>query len=108
MVQDWLRETAEGADVVLSVCNGAYVLAKTGLLTGLKATTTRPLIEGLANAGEDITVVRDVRYVDNGKIVTAGGLSAGMDTALHVASRYIGVDQAQEVARMLEYAWRAE
>ncbi|MCZ6835757.1 MAG: DJ-1/PfpI family protein [Planctomycetota bacterium] len=107
-VRKWLIEMAEQAEVVLSVCNGAYILAKAGLLDGLKATTTRPLVDGLANIGEDITVVHDVRYVDNGKIVTSGGLSAGMDAALHVVSRFIGIEKARNVANALEYDWQQE
>lgn len=76
-VMRWLKDSASKAEVVLSVCNGAFILAKAGLLKGMKATTTRPLVDGLAAAGEDITPVHDVRFVDNGKIVTSGGLSAG-------------------------------
>ena len=107
-VQKWLRARAEQAEVVLSVCNGAFILAKSGLLKGLKATTTRPLVDGLANAAPDITVVRDVRYVDNGKIVTSGGLSAGMDAALHVVRRLEGADTAERIAASIEYAWSGE
>ena len=103
-----LNDNASQAEVVLSVCNGAFILAKAGLLKGMRATTTRPLVDGLAAAGEDITVVHDVRFVDNGKIVTSGGLSAGMDAALHVASRYIGKDGARRLANSLEYDWRAD
>lgn len=107
-VTKWLNDSANDAEVVLSVCNGAFILAKAGLLKGLKATTTRPLVDGLAAAGEDITVVHDVRFVDNGKIVTSGGLSAGMDAALHVVSRYLGEDGARRLAKDLEYDWRAD
>ena len=107
-VQEWLRQQAKDAKVVLSVCNGAFILAKTGLLNGLEATTTRGLVDGLANAGADITVVRDVRYVDNGKVVTSGGLSAGMDAALHVVSRLEGQATAKRIAQSIEYAWNED
>ena len=107
-VKEWLTGNAEEAEVVLSVCNGAFILAKAGLLRGLKATTTRPLVDGLANAAPHITVVRNVRYVDNGKIVTSGGLSAGMDAALHIVSRINGQDNAGRIARRIEYDWNAE
>ena len=105
-VQRWLKSTSKQADVVLSVCNGAFILAKSGLLEGLRATTTRPLIDGLATAAPDITVVHDVRWVDNGKIVTSGGLSAGMDAALHVVARYSSEERAARIAHGLEYDWR--
>ncbi len=104
-IQEWLNKQAEQAEVVLSVCNGAFILAKSGLLNGLKATTTRGLINGLPNAGTNITIVKDVRYVDNGKIITSGGLSAGMDAALHVVERIHGKQFADQLAYGLEYQW---
>jgi copper(I)-binding protein/transcriptional regulator GlxA family with amidase domain len=104
----WVQDTAAEADIVLSVCNGAYILAKAGLLNGLTATTTAPLIEGLAVAAPNIKVVYDKRFVDNGKVITSGGLSAGLDGALHVVSRLLGRARAQSIALGLEYDWRAD
>ena len=105
-VRKWLGSRAKKSEIILSVCNGAFILAKAGLLDGLRATTTRGLVDGLSNAGANITVVKDARYVDNGKIVTAGGLSAGMDAALHVVSRLRSEDTARRIARGLEYDWQ--
>lgn len=104
-IQKWIREQAATAEIVLSVCNGAFILAKSGILKGLKAITTRPLVDGLASAGEDITIVKDVRYVDNGKVITSGGLSAGIDAALHVVERIHGKTYADRLAYGLEYHW---
>jgi copper(I)-binding protein/putative intracellular protease/amidase/DNA-directed RNA polymerase subunit RPC12/RpoP len=104
----WLQESAERAEVVLSVCNGAYILAKAGLLNGLTATTTAPLIDGLAQAAPNIKVVYDRRYVDNGKVITTGGLSAGIDGALHVVARLLGKGRAQAIALGIEYDWQPE
>lgn len=104
----WVQDTAAEAEIVLSVCNGAYILAKAGLLNGLMATTTAPLIEGLAVAAPNIKVVYDKRFVDNGKVITSGGLSAGLDGALHVVSRLLGRARAQSIALGLEYDWRAD
>ena len=104
----WVQESAEKAEVVLSVCNGAYILAKAGLLNGLTATTTAPLIGGLAQAAPNIKVVYDRRYVDNGKVITTGGLSAGIDGALHVVSRLLGPGRAQAIALGIEYDWQPE
>jgi copper(I)-binding protein/putative intracellular protease/amidase len=104
----WVQERAEGAEIVLSVCNGAYILAKAGLLNGLTATTTAPLIDGLALAAPNIKVVHDKRFVDNGKVITTGGLSSGIDGALHVVSRLLGRGRAQSVALGIEYDWKPE
>ena len=104
----WLRESAEKAEVVLSVCNGAYILAKAGLLNGLTATTTAPLIDGLAAAAPNIKVVHDKRYVDNGKVITSAGLSAGIDGSLHVISRLLGKGRAQAIALGMEYDWQPD
>ncbi len=106
VVQQWLQETVKKSDYVLSVCNGAFILAKAGLLNGLTATTTRPLIEGLALSGPNIKVVHNKRFVDNGKIITSGGLSAGIDAALHVVAKIDGKKRAEGIAYGLEYDWR--
>ena len=104
----WLQESAEQAEVVLSVCNGAYILAKAGLLNGLTATTTAPLIDGLAAAAPNIKVVHDKRYVDNGKVITSAGLSAGIDGSLHVISKLYGKGRAQAIALGMEYDWQPD
>ncbi len=108
VVQQWLRETTEKSDHVLSVCNGAFILAKAGLLNGLTATTTRPLVDGLAGAAPNINVVHNKRFVDNGKIITSGGLSAGIDAALHVVAKIEGKKRAERIAYNLEYDWRQD
>lgn len=105
---EWIRATAKGAEVVLSVCNGAFFLARAGLLDGLEATTFAGLIEDLQAAAPKTKVVRDRRFVDNGKIVTAAGLSSGIDGALHVIEKLYGKGAAQVAAVGLEYDWRPE
>jgi len=105
---DWIKTQAAHAEHVLSVCNGAFTLANTGLLAGLKSTTTSGNIDTLRRRHPEITVLRDQRVVDNGKIVTAGGLSAGIDGALHVMSTMLGEGEARDVAQMLEYDWHPE
>jgi hypothetical protein len=92
----------------VSVCNGAFTLANTGLLKGLKATTTSGNIEALRRAHADLEVVRNKRVVDNGRIITTGGLSAGIDGALHLVSRVQGMGRAQFVAEVMEYNWLPE
>jgi transcriptional regulator GlxA family with amidase domain len=78
----FIQDKARNAEIVMSVCNGAYILAKTGLLDGLEATTTANLVPGLKIAAPKTKVVDDKRFVDNGKIITTAGLSSGIDGAL--------------------------
>jgi putative intracellular protease/amidase len=104
----WIQENTKKAEVVLSVCNGAFFLAKAGLLDGLQATTFASLIPGLQQAAPGAKVVANQRFVDNGKIVTAAGLSSGIDGALHVVEKLLGRGWAQAVATGLEYNWDPE
>jgi putative intracellular protease/amidase len=102
----WIRSRAASAKFVLSVCNGAFILAKAGLLDGLSATTTASRLDELASAAPKTRVLRDRRFVDNGKIITTAGLSAGIDGALHLVERLEGRVRAEEVARDIEYRWQ--
>jgi hypothetical protein len=90
----------------MSVCNGAFTLANTGLLNGLSATTTAGNILRMRRTYPQIKVVNDQRVVDNGKILTTGGLSAGIDGALHMVAVLDGKDVAETIALMLEYNWQ--
>lgn len=107
-VLDWIRANTARAEAVLSVCNGAFFLAKAGLLDGLEATTFASLIEGLRAAAPKARIVSNKRFVDNGKIITSAGLSSGMDGALHVIEKLVGRGHAQTVATNLEYNWDPE
>jgi transcriptional regulator GlxA family with amidase domain len=105
---EWVKETAKDAEVILSVCTGAFVLARAGLLEGKEATTHFASVERLAKMYPKITVRSDRRLVDNGKIVTAAGVSAGIDGALHVVARLHGQEAAQATAKYMEYRWEPE
>jgi len=107
-VMGWIGEKAKDARIVLSVCNGAFFLARAGLLDGLGATTFAGLIGELKTAAPKTRVVSDQRFVDNGKIITTAGLSSGIDGALHVIERIYGHGRAQRVALTLEYDWRPD
>jgi len=107
-VVKWLRDNTQQAETVLSVCNGAYFLAKAGLLDGLEATTFASLIDGLKAAAPKANVVSDKRFTDNGKIVTSAGLSSGIDGSLHVVEKLLGKGWAQMIATNLEYDWDPE
>ena len=99
----WIRESTKTTDVTMSVCTGAFVLAQTGLLSGKAATTYHYAYADLAMQYPDIRVKRGYRFVEEGKIATAGGLTSGMDLALRVVERYYGRDKASETADNLEY-----
>jgi putative intracellular protease/amidase len=104
----WIKKQNAHDEHTMSVCNGAFTLANTGLLNGLKATTTAGNILRMSRAYPQIKVVNDQRVVDNGKILTTAGLSAGIDGALHMVAVLDGEDAAQTIALMLEYNWQPD
>jgi putative intracellular protease/amidase/YHS domain-containing protein len=99
----WIRKSSQAADLTMSVCTGAFLLAKTGLLDGKEATTHHDAYKEFAMAFPSVRLKRGARYVDLGNIASAGGLSSGMDLALHVVQRYYGKDVATATAYYLEY-----
>jgi putative intracellular protease/amidase len=107
-LMQWLADSVPGAEIVMSVCNGAFILARAGLLDGLEATTTAMLIEPFKLAAPKTKVVSDKRFVDAGKIITTAGVSAGIDGALHVVERLYGRGTAQMAALNMEYNWDPE
>lgn len=107
-VMRWLEMSAKDAEVVMSVCNGAFILARAGLLDNLEATTTATLIEQLKDQAPRTRVVSNRRFVDNGKIITTAGLSSGIDGSLHVLEKLYGRGTAQMAALAMEYNWDPE
>jgi YHS domain-containing protein/putative intracellular protease/amidase len=101
--KEWIRKVAKNADVVMSVCTGAFVLADTGLLSGKTATTHHSAYVRLASQFPDIQVKRGARFTESGNIATAGGLSSGIDLALRVVERYFGREVARQTAFDMEY-----
>jgi transcriptional regulator GlxA family with amidase domain len=104
----WLRGHAERAELVLSVCSGALVLAKAGLLNGFKATTHHDALDELRAIHPDIAVDGQQRFIDNGQVIVSAGISAGIDMSLHVVARLLGREQAIETARYMEYEWTSD
>ena len=107
--REWLRSASEQTDVTMSVCTGAFQLARVGLLKGLAATTHHEFWDKFNEEFPDIELRRGLRFVDSGRVATAGGLTSGIDMALHIVSRYFGVDAAARTAQYMEYssdAWR--
>jgi putative intracellular protease/amidase/YHS domain-containing protein len=99
----WIRESTKNTDVTMSVCTGAFVLAKTGLLSGKPATTFHAAFNSFAMEFPDIKLKRGARFVEDGNLASAGGLSSGIDLALRVVERYYGRNVAQKTAYNMEY-----
>ncbi len=99
---DWIRAVAARAKHVTSVCTGALLLAKTGLLAGRRATTHWGACDLLASLDPTLTVERDQRVVVDG-IITSAGVAAGIDMALTVVELLCGVDVAEETAHYIEF-----
>lgn len=105
----WIRAASAGADLTMSVCAGAFLLARTGLLDGKPATTYHGSFTEFAMQFPAIALQRGARFVEAGKVASAGGLSSGIDLALRVVERYFGRDAARSTAYALEYqgqGWR--
>ncbi|MDX1952406.1 MAG: DJ-1/PfpI family protein [Verrucomicrobiota bacterium] len=103
----WIRATAKNCELVLSVCTGSLLLGQAGLLTGLEATTHHAAMTELRNTHTQIQVLENRRFVDTGKIITSGGIAAGIDMSLHVVARLLGEETAREAADYMEYPWTA-
>ena len=99
----WVRSHADGGALLTSVCTGALVLAAAGLLTERPATTWWGRLDRLAELDPTIELRPDDRFVDSGEIVTAAGVSAGIDMALHLVARLHSVERAREVRRYIQY-----
>ncbi|HSE13143.1 MAG TPA: DJ-1/PfpI family protein [Rudaea sp.] len=105
-VLEWVRKSSRTADVTMSVCTGAYLLAATGLMAGRSMTTHHASYFDLARQFPDIHVQRGARFVEDGSFASAGGLSSGIDLALRVVERYYGRDTAAQTAYAMEYQGR--
>jgi transcriptional regulator GlxA family with amidase domain len=101
----WITETAEQAELVLSVCTGSLLLAQASVLSGMKATTHHRALDLLSKIGHDVEVLPGERFVDNGPVITSAGISAGIDMSLYVISRLLGEEQARRTANYMEYDW---
>jgi transcriptional regulator GlxA family with amidase domain len=96
-----MRSLAGSGTLMTSVCTGALVYGKAGILDGRRATTHWGALDRLADLGVDVD--REARFVDTGEVVTAAGVSAGIDMALHLVARLESVERAQEVRRYIQY-----
>jgi len=100
----WIRKSSESADLTMSICDGAKVLARTGLLDGKNATEHHDEFENFATEFPKVHLIRGVRFVEDGSnLATSAGLSSGIDLSLRVVERYFGREMAEKTAYFLEY-----
>lgn len=105
-VLEWIAKRAQSAELVLSVCTGALLLAKAGLLKGLAATTHHAAIELLKQSAPATEIREHERYVDNGRVITSAGVAAGIDMSFFVVEKLLGREAAEKTARYIEYPWQ--
>ncbi|WP_201274651.1 DJ-1/PfpI family protein [Mycolicibacterium sp. CH28] len=100
---EWVRRQGDTVPLMTSVCTGSLVYATAGLLSHRPATTHWASLDWLATIDPTIDVRREERFVDDGDMITAAGVSAGIDMALHLVARLAGVERAREVRRYIQY-----
>jgi transcriptional regulator GlxA family with amidase domain len=101
----WISDFYKSGGMVASVCSGALLLAEAGLLSGKKATTHFFAINYMKSNYMDIDVLPNVRFVDEGNILTSAGVSAGIDMTLHIVEKLMGEDAARRTAKTEEYPY---
>ncbi len=104
----FLRDRSAAAELTTTVCNGSHLLAASGVLDGRTATTNKMLFSQIAADQPKVNWVAEARWVDDGDIVTASGVSAGIDMALHVIARLFGDETAERLAQGTEYEWHRD
>ncbi|AZR77641.1 DJ-1/PfpI family protein [Bacillus thuringiensis] len=103
IVIKWIRQQMKEVKLMTSVCTGALLLAKAGLLEGLKATAHWASIEKFKNEFQNVEVIENVKFVDEGHIITSAGISAGINMAFHIVKNLLGVHVAEDTAKRMEY-----
>jgi transcriptional regulator GlxA family with amidase domain len=102
---EYIHKIHPQTELTLSVCTGALILAKAGLLSHQKANTHHLGLEALQNIDSSIDVQTGIKWVESGKLITSGGISAGIDMSLHVVAKLLGKELALETAHYMEYDW---
>ncbi len=103
-ISDWIKSQHQQSTITMSVCTGALLLASAGILQNLSATTHHRAVEELESIDATIRVQTAVKWVDNGKVITSAGISAGIDMSYHVIARFLGMEAAIKTAAYMEYA----
>lgn len=104
-VIEWIKRVAVSTTITASVCTGAFLLAKAGVLLSHRATTHWEDIDDLKQAFPSLNLITNVRWVDEGSVVTSAGISAGIDMSLHLVARIAGMQLAERTARQMEFDW---
>ena len=107
-IKNWVKAQFKQVELMLSVCTGSLVLATSGLLENIAATTHHAAFDELAKVAPNTKIIKGTKYVDNGKIITSGGISAGIEMALHVVAKQHGIEQARKTANYMEYTWNEQ
>ena len=102
-VMEWVNKTQGSAEIMATVCSGARIPAVLGLLDGLEATTHHSVIEDVKKLAPKVTIDHTKRFIDNGKIMTSGGISAGIDLSLHIVKKLCGEETANKTMEYMEY-----
>ena len=105
-VINWVSRTSESAKIVASVCTGCFLLAEAGLLNGLTVTTHWEDIADLKSQYPHLIVLENQRWIHEGKYVTSGGISAGIDMSLFLVSELASEKLAEKTAKQMEYRWQ--
>lgn len=103
IVINWVRQQMKEVKLMTSVCTGALLLAKAGLLEGLKATTHWASIQTFKKDFPNVEVMENVKFVDEGHIITSAGISASINMSFHIVKNLLGVEIAEETAKNMEY-----
>lgn len=101
-----MERSIKEAELTLSVCTGALILAKAGLLEGLSVTTHHDGMELLNELAPDAAIEEEERFVHNGWVVLSAGISADIDASLYIVAKLLGTEQALKTARYMEYEWK--
>jgi transcriptional regulator GlxA family with amidase domain len=101
----WVARCRSHAELIASVCTGAFILAAAGVLDQRPVTTHWEDIDELRSSWPLLEVVEGVRFLDHGDLATSAGISAGLDLALHLVARFEGVELAVATARQMDFAW---
>jgi transcriptional regulator GlxA family with amidase domain len=104
----WIAARAADAEIVTSVCTGAALLARAGILDGRRATTNKRSFQWVTEQGPRVQWVPQARWVEDGKFVTSSGVSAGIDMALAVIARTAGQETSDTIATAMEYDWHRD
>ena len=105
---NWLKERSQQAELVASVCTGSALLAKAGVLDGLRATSNKQAFAWASSQSEKVQWQQQARWVEDGKVFSSSGVSAGIDMALAVIAKLVNQQAAEQAANFAEYSWQRD